>query len=72
LVNDTANGARRLVEFIGLPWDDRCLRFHENKRVVNTASIDQVRRPIYRSSLQRWKNYESHLGSLAEGLREFL
>ena len=72
LVNDTANGARRLVEFIGLPWDDRCLRFHENKRVVNTASIDQVRRPIYRSSLQRWKNYESHLGSLAESLREFL
>ena len=50
LVADSESGARRILEFAGLPWDDRCLRFHENRRVVHTASIDQVRRPIYRSS----------------------
>lgn len=72
LVEQTEPGARSLVEFVGLPWDDRCLRFHENTRIVHTASIDQVRRPIYRTSVQRWRNYESHLGELIEGLREYL
>jgi hypothetical protein len=59
---------RRVLEFVGLPWHDRCMRPHENKRVVHTASVDQVRRPIYDSSINRWKNYERHLGELIRGL----
>jgi len=69
LVADPEARSRRLVEFVGLPWDDRCLRFHETRRVVSTASVDQVRRPIYNSSINRWQRYEKHLGDLVEGLR---
>ncbi len=68
LVGDVESAARRIIEFIGLPWDDRCLRFHENARSVSTASVDQVRRPIYTTSVARWKRYEAHLGPLKEAL----
>lgn len=61
--------ARRILEFIGLPWDDRCLQFHKHSRAVTTASTDQVRKPIYQSSKQRWKRYEKYLGPLIEGLK---
>ena len=64
MVTDFENQARRLVDYLGLPWDDRCLGFHENRRVVKTASVAQVRRPIYRTSVARWKAYEAHLGEL--------
>lgn len=60
--------ARRIVDFIGLPWDDRCLKFHENARVAMTKSIDQVRKPMYRTSVARWKHYEKHLGPLKKAL----
>ena len=60
--------ARRLIDFCGLPWDDRCLAFHETDRIVKTASQWQVRQPIYRSSKQRWRNYEKHLGPLIAAL----
>jgi hypothetical protein len=61
--------SRRLVEFCGLEWDDRCLRFHETDRPVRTASMLQVRRPMYRSAVGRWKRYEKHLGPLIEALQ---
>lgn len=61
-------GARRIVEFAGLEWDPACARFHENRRVALTPSIDQVRRPMYTSSIGRWRSYERHLGPLARGL----
>ena len=64
MVTDFENQARRLVDYLGLPWDDRCLGFHQNRRVVKTASVAQVRRPIYRTSVARWKAYEAHLGEL--------
>ena len=64
MVTDFENQARRLVAYLGLPWDERCLGFHENRRVVKTASVAQVRRPIYRTSVARWKAYEGHLGEL--------
>ncbi|MGF6937395.1 hypothetical protein OKW41_006557 [Paraburkholderia sp. UCT70] len=48
VVDDLEGEARRLVNFLDLPWDDACLRFHENRRVVRTASLNQVRQPIYR------------------------
>jgi tetratricopeptide (TPR) repeat protein len=60
--------SRRLLEFCGLPWDERCLRFHETKRVVRTASYDQVRRPLYRDSVARHRHYEAFLGGLREAL----
>ncbi|MBK7404248.1 MAG: sulfotransferase [Phycisphaerales bacterium] len=60
--------ARRLIDFVGVPWDDAVLRFHENRRVVLTPSADQVRRPIYDSSRGRWRHYERHLAPLRAGL----
>lgn len=69
VVGEPETYARRIVEYVGLPWDDRCLKFYENRRGVGTASSDQVRRPIYDTSINRWRNYEKHLGELIEGLR---
>jgi hypothetical protein len=68
LVEDPEPGSRRLIEFCGLPWDDSCLRFYENKRTVVTASYDQVRRPIYKTSTERWRNYERHIDPLKAAL----
>jgi len=68
LVNDQERVTRALVDFLGLPWDDRCLRFHEADRNVATASYDQVRQKLYTKSLARWKNYERHIGPLREAL----
>ncbi|MEA2779956.1 MAG: hypothetical protein QOK29_1500 [Rhodospirillaceae bacterium] len=68
LVGDLEGQARRILDYCGLPWDDRCLAFHETERSVTTASVLQVRQPIYRSSLQRWRRYERHLGPLLEAL----
>jgi hypothetical protein len=66
MVEDTEGQARRVLEYIGLPWDERCLDFHKNKRRVKTASQTQVQKPIYKSSVERWKHYEKYLGPLAE------
>ena len=68
VVFDVEEQARRLLEFLDLPWDDRVLRFYENPRRVATASEDQVRRPIYTSSIGRWKNYEKHLPQVLAAL----
>jgi Flp pilus assembly protein TadD len=68
LTADQEAVSRRLVEFCGLEWDERCLRFHETRRPVRTASTLQVRRPMYRTSVGRWKRYESHLGPLLEAM----
>ncbi|MCG3200847.1 MAG: Beta-barrel assembly-enhancing protease [Gammaproteobacteria bacterium] len=68
LVANPEARARALVAACGLPWEERCLAFHEQKRDVRTASIAQVRQPIYTRSAQRWRNYEQHLGPLKEAL----
>ncbi|HYM32018.1 MAG TPA: tetratricopeptide repeat protein [Candidatus Cybelea sp.] len=60
--------SRRLIEFLGLPWEEQCLEFHRTERVVSTASFWQVRQPLYDRSVGRWRNYERHLGPLLEGL----
>lgn len=64
LVSDPEPGMREIVGFCGLPWDDACLRFHENKRPMPSASYDQVRQPIYTSSVDRWRRYETPLKPL--------
>ncbi|HKT31237.1 MAG TPA: sulfotransferase [Gammaproteobacteria bacterium] len=68
VVNDLEREARRLVAFCGLDWDDACLRFHEHRRTVRTASLAQVRRPIYASSVGRWRHYEKYLDPLKQAL----
>jgi Flp pilus assembly protein TadD len=65
-VVDLERTARTLISFIGLPWDERCLDFHNTKRPIRTASQWQVRQPIYDSSVGRWKNYQSYLGPLSK------
>jgi tetratricopeptide (TPR) repeat protein len=60
--------SRKLIEFCGLKWDERCLRSHENERAVRTASSWQVRQPIYTTSKERWKRYEKHLGPLQRAI----
>lgn len=61
LVRDQETQTRRLIDFCGLDWDPKCLAFHENNRPVKTASALQVRRPMYSSSIQRWKKFERYL-----------
>ena len=68
MVSDVEDTSRRLLDFCGLPWDDRVLRFYETDRVVQTASQWQVRQPIYRNSLDLWRHYEQHLEPLEQGL----
>ena len=69
LVSNQETVTRGMVEYCGLNWDDRCLKFHENDRYVATASYDQVRRPLYNKSAGRWKNYERHLEPLRVALQ---
>ena len=64
VVQDLEGQARRMLGFLDLPWDQRCLSFHENRRKVMTASRQQVRQPLYSSSVGRWKQYEKHLEPL--------
>jgi tetratricopeptide (TPR) repeat protein len=68
LVTDTEHEVRRLLEFCGLPFEDRCLRFHETERAVRTASAQQVRKPIFREGLDQWRRFEAWLGPLAASL----
>jgi tetratricopeptide (TPR) repeat protein len=68
LVADQEGVSRRFVEFCGLEWDDRCLAFEENRRPVQTASKLQVRRPVYASSVGRWRRYAAHLEPLRQAL----
>ncbi len=63
-VADTEMQARRLIEFLGLEWDERCLEFYKVDRPVKTASVTQVRKPIYKTSTNRWRKYEKYLTPL--------
>ncbi len=69
MVTDLQGQSRRLMDFLGLPWDPACLEFHRTDATVLTASSWQVRQPIYQSSVARWRHYERHLGPLMEVLQ---
>jgi len=69
LVTDPENEVRKLLAFCELPFEENCLAFHNNRRPVKTASALQVRRPIYRDSLQGWKRYERELQPLKAALQ---
>jgi hypothetical protein len=63
-VADLEGVARKLVAWCGLAWEPACLEFHKAKRLVRTASAVQVRKPVFRTSVGRWKQYEHALASL--------
>jgi tetratricopeptide (TPR) repeat protein len=68
IVADMEGQARRLIDFCGLQWNESCLDFHKNTRNIRTASVTQVRQPIYNSSVERWRHYEKFLGPLLDEL----
>jgi predicted Zn-dependent protease len=68
VVEDTEGQVRRLLHYLGLPFEPACLAFHETERAVRTVSSEQVRRPIFRDGLDQWRNYEPWLGPLKAAL----
>jgi len=70
VVDDVEREARRLIEYLGLPWEDACLEFHRNSASVSTASAVQVREPVHRRSVARWRRYEVQLQPMISALRE--
>jgi tetratricopeptide (TPR) repeat protein len=72
VVDDLEGQARRLIDYCGLPWDDRCLSFDKTNRTVRTASAVQVRKPLFRDSLQRWRKYEAELTPLLQELGDII
>jgi hypothetical protein len=68
VVDDLETEVRRLLDYCGLVFEEGCLRYYENDRAVRTASSEQVRRPIYRDSLEQWTRYDPWLGPLREAL----
>ena len=71
LVENTEAQARRIIDYLELPWDERCLDFHRNTRRVGSASAAQVRKPVYQTSVARWKHFEKHLAPLEQSLGEY-
>ena len=72
LIREQELQTRRLLEYCGLPWEEACLRFHETERPVRTASSEQVRQPLYASSVNHWHNFRVQLTPLIEVIGEEL
>lgn len=72
VVADLETQVQRILEYCELPFEQTCVDFHQTERVVKTASSEQVRQPIYSSSVDLWKNYEDNLGELIEVLEPLL
>jgi tetratricopeptide (TPR) repeat protein len=71
-VADVEKQSRRILDFLGLPFEEDILRFYETERLVRTPSASQVRQPIYRESVESWKKYQRHLGPLIDSLKPVL
>jgi tetratricopeptide (TPR) repeat protein len=69
LAENLESESRRLIEFLGLEWDEACLNFHQTERTVLTASHWQVRQPVYASSVGRWRHYRRHIRPLLQELQ---
>ncbi len=72
VVNDLETEVKRMLDFCGLSFEENCLRFYETERAVKTASSEQVRQPLYSSSVNLWRNYENNLGDLIDILQPLL
>ena len=70
LVKNKEEEIKNILKYLDLDWDENCLNFHKNKRSVSTASLAQVRKPIYNSSVEKWKNYNLELTSLVKMLNQ--
>jgi len=70
LVDQQEATSREMIDYCGLPWEEACLSFHENTSPAASASAAQVRRPVYRSSVQRWRQYSDQLAPLASFLTD--
>lgn len=70
LVEDVEGWARKIIDYLGLPWEDGVLAFQKLDRAVKTASVWQVRQPVYKTSKAKWKRYEQHLAPLEAALAE--
>ena len=68
MVADTDTQIRKLLEYCGLEFEEKCLRFYETERSIRTPSAEQVRKPIYKEGLEQWRNFEAHLDPLKEAL----
>lgn len=64
VIENQERETRRLLDFLDLPWEDACLTFHETNRAIQTASASQIRKPLYKTSVARWKDYAEHLDPL--------
>lgn len=71
LVANPEDESRKLIEFCGLEWNEACLTPHKTERNIKTASVTQVRQPVYTSSVERWRRYEKHLQPLLEALGKY-
>lgn len=72
VVSDLETQVRRILDYCELPFEDNCIRFHETKRSVRTASSEQVRQPIYQTSIDTWRRFDAHIGPLKEILAPLL
>lgn len=70
LTENQEDETRRLLDYVGLPFEDACLEFHDTQRAVQSSSSGQVRQPMYRGSSEAWRNYSEHLGPLIEALAD--
>jgi hypothetical protein len=68
VVHDLESQVRRILEFCSLPFEEGCLHYHETRRNIRTPSSEQVKRPIYSSAVEQWRNYEEHLQPLRDAL----
>lgn len=71
-VADVEGSAKKLIDYLGLEWNENCLNFYNTDRPVKTASVTQVRKPIYKTSTNRWRKYERYLGPLLEELGDIV
>ncbi|MGZ6013762.1 MAG: sulfotransferase [Caulobacteraceae bacterium] len=72
VIDDLEGSVRRILDYCGLPFEEACIRFHENTRAVRTPSSEQVRRPIFRDGLDQWRSYEPWLEPLKAALGDAL
>jgi hypothetical protein len=70
VVANTEKEARAVIEFLGLEWDDKMLEFYKSNRPVKTASVAQVRKPIYKTAVKRWKKYGAGLQPLIDAIEK--
>lgn len=71
MVTNQEKETKKLLDFIGLPWDPNCLEFYNHDRLVKTASVAQVRKPIYQTSVKRWEHFRAELSPLAQILSPY-